>query len=52
MGKYLFNDGGDIRVFLRGGAGFGAGCFDMGYDFIVGENGRLGFEDLVSMDVR
>ena len=39
-------------MFLRGGAGFGAGCFDMGDDFIVGENGGLGFEDLGIMDVR
>ena len=37
---------------LRGGAGFGAGCFDMGEDFVVGENGGLGFEDLRSMNVR
>ena len=51
-GKYLFNDGGDICVFLRGGAGFGAGFFDMGDDFIVGENGGLGFEDLGSMHIR
>ena len=28
--QYLFNNGGDICVFLRGGAGFGPGCFDMG----------------------
>lgn len=42
----LFHDGGDICVFLRGGAGFGGGGFDMGDDFIVGENGGLGFEDL------
>lgn len=37
-------------MFLRGGAGFGAGRFDMGDDFIIGENGRLGFEDLGSID--
>ena len=36
-------------MFLRGGAGFGAGCFDVGEDFVVGENGGLGFEDLGSM---
>ena len=33
-------------MFLRGCAGFGAGCFDVGDDFIVGENGGLGFENL------
>ena len=37
--NYLFDDGGDICVFLRGGAGFCAGCFDMGEDFVVGEDG-------------
>ena len=36
-------------MFLRGGAGFDAGCFDMGEDFVVGENGGLGFEDLGNM---
>ena len=50
--EYLFYDGGDICVVLRGGAGFGAGFFDMGDDFIVGENGGLGFEDLGSMHIR
>ena len=39
-------------MFLRGGAGFGTGCFDMGDDFIIGERSGLGFEDLGSMDVR
>ena len=50
--EYLFYDGGDVCVFLRGGAGFGAGFFDMGDDFIVGENGGLGFKDLGSMHIR
>lgn len=36
-------------MFLRGGAGFGAGFFDMSEHFIVGENGGLGFEDLGNM---
>ena len=39
-------------MFLRSGAGFGAGCFDMGEDFVVGENGGLGFEDLENINVR
>ena len=47
--QYLFNNSGDVCVFLRGGAGFGAGCFNVGEDFVVGENSRLGFEDLGSM---
>ena len=47
--NYLFDDCGDICVLLGGGAGFGAGFFDMSEDFVVGENGGLGFEDLGNM---
>ena len=36
-------------MFLRGGAGLGPGFFDMGEDFVVGENGGLGLEDLGNM---
>ncbi len=38
-------------MFLRGGAGFGVGCFDMGEDFVIRENGGLGFEDLGSTSI-
>ena len=36
-------------MLLGGGAGFGAGFLDMSKDFVVGEDGGLGFEDLGNM---
>lgn len=45
-GLYFFEDGVDIRVFLGSGAGLCAGCCKVGEDFVVGEDGGLGFEDL------
>lgn len=45
-GRYFFEHGVDIWVFLRGGAGFGAVCREVGEDFVVGENGGLGLENL------
>lgn len=44
--RYFFEDCGDILVGLWGGAGFGAGGGKVGEDFVVGEDGGLGFDDL------
>lgn len=43
---YFFEYGVDVRGFLGCGAGFGAGRGEVCVDFVVGEDGGLGFEDL------
>lgn len=43
---YFFEHGFDVRVFLQRGAGFRAGRGEVREDFVVGEDGGLGFEDL------
>lgn len=45
-GEYLFEYCLDVFVLLGGRAGFCAGGGKVGEDFIVGEDGGLGFEDL------
>lgn len=45
---YLFNYCFDILMLLRGYAGFGTEGGEVDEYFVVGEDGGLGFEDLVS----
>ena len=45
-GGYFFEHGVDVRVFLGRGAGLRAVRGEVREDFVVGEDGGLGFEDL------
>ena len=44
--RYFFDHRVDVGVFLGRGAGFGGVRREVCEDFVVGEDGGLGFEDL------
>jgi len=44
--RYFFDDGFKVLAFSGGGAGFCAEGGEVGEDFVVAEDGGLGFEDL------
>jgi len=45
-GRYFFDDGLVVLAFGRGGLGAGGEGEEVCADFVVGEDGGLGFEDL------
>ena len=46
VGAYFFEDRIHICVFFGGGVGFCVSGGEVGEDFVVGEDGGLGFDDL------